>query len=147
GRAGHFPGRIEAESMVLSGYQVQRVTPWETASGGQAVACPPMQVCAATYQYHGVPGSYDIVVQYFDENDGASTFRLLVGGREVTRWTADADFPSKEPNGHTSTRRVARSVPLAPGDEIRIEGTPDGDEGAPVDYIELAPAAATLGSE
>ena len=39
GRAGHFPNRIEAESMKLDGYVVKDVTPWEDASGGKAIAC------------------------------------------------------------------------------------------------------------
>src|SRR5262249_4170936 len=47
GRAGHFAGRFEAETMVLTGYRVQDVTPWETASGGQAVTCPAKSVCSA----------------------------------------------------------------------------------------------------
>ncbi len=39
GRAGNNPDRIEAEDMQLSGYLAVDVTPWETASGGKAVAC------------------------------------------------------------------------------------------------------------
>jgi len=27
---------------------------------------------------------------------------------------------------------------LRPGDDIRIEGTPDGEEYAPLDYVEIA---------
>ena len=138
GRAGHFPGRFEAESMALKDYEVETVTPWETASGGRAVACPPMRACSATLTYRGAPGSYDLVVQYFDENDGVSTFRVLVHGREVDRWLADAELPSKEPNGHSSTRRIVRHVSLVPGDDLRVEGTPNGGERAVIDYIEIA---------
>ncbi len=39
GRAGHFPGRFEAEVARLTGYKVIDVTPWEDASGGKAVSC------------------------------------------------------------------------------------------------------------
>jgi alpha-glucuronidase len=39
GRAGHYPGRLEAEDARLTGYKVIDVTPWEDASGGKAVAC------------------------------------------------------------------------------------------------------------
>ncbi len=39
GRAGHFPGRLEAEDAHLTGYQVIDVIPWEDASGGKAVSC------------------------------------------------------------------------------------------------------------
>jgi len=140
GRAGHFPGRIEAEAMMLEGYAQMSVTPWETASGGQAVTCNAGVTCAATLKYDGAAGTYDIAVQYFDESDGASMFRLIVNGQALGEWRADRDLPSPEPNGHTSTRRTLRGVRLAAGDAIRIEGTPHGKEGAHLDYIELTPS-------
>ena len=39
GRAGHYPGRLEAEDAHLTGYKIIDVTPWEDASGGKAVTC------------------------------------------------------------------------------------------------------------
>jgi alpha-glucuronidase len=39
GRAGHYPGRLEAEDARLTGYKIIDVTPWEDASGGKAVSC------------------------------------------------------------------------------------------------------------
>jgi alpha-glucuronidase len=39
GRAGHFPGRMEAEEAHLTGYTVFDVRPWEDASRGKAVWC------------------------------------------------------------------------------------------------------------
>ncbi len=38
-RAGHYPGRLEAEDARLTGYKVIDITPWEDASGGKAVSC------------------------------------------------------------------------------------------------------------
>jgi alpha-glucuronidase len=136
---------VEAESLRLDRFVVEAVTPWETASAGQAIRCPARAgpepgrraTCAATLRFDRPAGTYDIVVQYFDENDGASTFALKAGEKLLDRWVADDEFPSATPNGHTSTRRVIRRVPLAPGDTIRLEATPDGDEGAVVDYLEL----------
>ena len=40
GRVGRFPNRIEAEAMRLDRFVVEAVTPWETASGGQAEVIP-----------------------------------------------------------------------------------------------------------
>ena len=37
----------------------------------------------------------------------------------------------------SSTRRRITGLALRPGDEIRIEGIPDGAERAPLDYIEI----------
>ena len=55
GRVSHYPGRVEAESMQLQGYTIVPVTPWEAASGGQAVTCGAAP-CAATFRYDGAPG-------------------------------------------------------------------------------------------
>jgi alpha-glucuronidase len=140
GRIGRYPNRTEAEAMLLDRYAIEAVTPWETASGGQAIRCPAAAICAATSRFAGTTGTYDIVVQYFDENDGASAFTLSVANRAIDRWVADSDLPSNVPNGHTSTRRVVRGVSLTSGDSIRIEAKPDRDEGAVVDYIEVVPA-------
>ena len=126
--------------MPLTGFQVADVTPWETASGGKAAVCNVTGGCSATFKYQGAAGRNDVVVQYFDQSDGASRFRLLVGAREVDKWAADRNLPHVESNGHTATRRTTRSVSLAPGDVIRLEVMPDSREPAPVDYIEVRPS-------
>ncbi len=137
GRVGRYPNRIEAETMQLDRFAIEPITPWETASGAQAIRCPSGH-CTATTTFRRSSGVYDLAVQYFDENDGTSTFVLSVNGRRVDAWIADDEFPSREPNGHTSTRRVLRNVPLNTGDTIRIDATPDQDEFAVVDYIEIS---------
>ena len=123
--------------MTLEGFSVAPVTPWETASGGKAAVCGQARKCSSTYRHTGDAGVYDVVVQYFDENDGAATFRLLIADREVATWVAEADLPTKDPNGHSSTRRVLRGVRLAAGDVIRIEVAADGEEGGAIDYVEI----------
>ncbi len=138
GRVGHYPGRYEAESMTLRGYVATDVTPWETASGGKAVTCPVAE-CAATMRYNGTPGWFTIRVEYFDQNDGASKFRVLVGSQMIDSWTADDRLPTRRIDGTSSTRRTISGVALRTGDEIRIEGVPDGGEHAAVDYVELLP--------
>ena len=174
GRAGDFPGRLEAEDARLSGYKVIDVQPWEDASRGKAVSCrstlsedapgahalkghgfsraalplnttwalapegPP--VCSAEWTYSGQPGTFNLAVQYFDLQGGAAKFSLLVSGKSVATWTADANLPSRRPNGDNSTRYTARGVTLKPGDVIRVEGTPDGNDPSALDYIEADPA-------
>ena len=138
GRVGHHPGRFEAESMKLEGYTVRDVTPWEAASGGKAVSCPVAR-CAATLRYQGPAGWYTINVRYFDQIDGISRFRLLVGGQLVDEWTAADRLPTRRIDSSSSARRVVRGIALRPGDEIRIEGMRDGNETAALDYIEILP--------
>ena len=77
-RVGHHPGRTEAEAMKLEGYTVRDITPWETASGGKAIACPDAK-CTAALRYDGAPGWFTLHVQYFDLNDAVSRFKLWVG--------------------------------------------------------------------
>jgi len=138
GRAGHFPNRIEAESMRLDGYQPVDVTPWETASGGKAVECPaPAQTCTASFRYHGAAGWRHLGVEYFDQNNGESRFTVYIGAQMVDQWVADDRLPSRKPDGSSSTRRLITGLALRPGDEIRIVGVPDREERAPLDYLEV----------
>lgn len=138
GRAGHFPNRVEAEGMKLEGYQVVDVRPWEAASGSKAVECAgPTRQCSASFRYEGQPGWRDLSVQYFDQNNGAARYRVFVGHQLVDEWVADDRIPSRRIDAHTSTRRRIPGLALRPGDEIRIEGFPDGGETAALDYLEI----------
>ena len=138
GRVGHYPGRVEAESMKLQGYVATDVVPPEDASGGKAVICPnQLQKCEVSYEFNGTPGWYEVDVEYFDLASGQSKFRVLIGDQEMDEWTADAQLPGMKLSADSSIRRRIAGLALRPGDEIRIEGVPDGDERAPLDYVEF----------
>jgi alpha-glucuronidase len=140
-RVGNYPNRIEAEAMELEGYEAKDVTPWETASGGQAAALTAKTGHGSiSHKFTGKPGWYDLDVAYFDENDGVSKFKLFVNNQLVDEWTADDTLPHDLPSGHTSTRHETPSIALRPDDVIRLEGTSDRGEQASVDYIEVMPA-------
>jgi alpha-glucuronidase len=141
GRIDHDPNRIVAAQMQLDGYTPVDVTPWETASGGNAYACSEHTTCTAAAHFDRTAGWYDVGVQYFDYRQGTSTFRLLLNQQIVATWTADNTLPGQAPNGDTSTRYTLRGVPLRPGDVLTIEGQPDDGEPAPIDYMEITPAA------
>jgi alpha-glucuronidase len=144
GRAGHYPGRLEAEDARLSGYKVSDITPWENASGGKAVACElnsAQKTCTAEWTYTGHAGRFNIVVQYFDLPGGVAHFTLGINGTGVVSWAADARLPSDHA-GDISTRFTARGpdgrgIELKPGDVLRVEGAPDGKDLAALDYIEI----------
>jgi alpha-glucuronidase len=57
----------------------------------------------------------------------------------VDEWIADEHFPAVKMGGDSATRRMIKGLALCPGDEIRIEGIPDGQEPAPLDYVEIDP--------
>jgi alpha-glucuronidase len=136
GRVGHHPDRIEAEAMQLNGYVPMVITPSENASGGKGVQCPARN-CSASVRFGRPAGWYEIDVQYFDQNNGVSKFQLFVGDQMVDEWAADDHLPAIEPGGDSSTRRWIPGLALRPGDEIKIVGTPDGAERAPLDYIRI----------
>jgi len=138
GRVGRHPGRVEAESMTLNGYEAKPVTPWEGASGGTAIECGTAK-CTASFKYDGAAGKRDVIVQYFDQQDGVSHFGVTVGDRPVDEWTAADRVPTRKVDSPSSSRRTIRGVDLRKGDEIRIEGIPDGRETAALDYVEIVP--------
>jgi alpha-glucuronidase len=140
GRAGHYPGRLEAEDARLTGYKVINVTPWEDASGGRAVSCEGLASCAAEWTWSGAAGRFNIVAQYFDLQGGAAKFTLSLNGQPQVSWAADAALPSRQPHGDNSIRYVMHGVALKPGDTIRVEGVPDGADPAALDYVEVESA-------
>jgi alpha-glucuronidase len=161
GRAGNYPGRLEAEDARLTGYKVIDVTPWEDASRGKAISCQgttsvvpktrqneegalapeASHLCTAEWTWSGPAAPYNIAVQYFDLQGGQASFTLFINNHPEATWKAGANLPSTHPNGDNSTRRTFENVALNPGDTIRVEGTPDGQDPAAIDYIEITPAA------
>jgi alpha-glucuronidase len=141
GRIGIYPDRIEAESMQSDGYTVVDVTPWETASAGKAVVCNRSAPCTLTTRLGRPAGSYSIAVQYFDLHPGAAQYELLLNGKSLAHWVADATLPpaAVDPHldGSTSTRFTVSDVHLRPRDTLTLRGTPNQGEPAPVDYIDI----------
>jgi alpha-glucuronidase len=141
-RVGHYPDRIEAESMRLNGYKSLKVAPKEVASGGRAAECAPSVTrCTAAFTFRGKAGAYDLAVEYFDQRTGASKFRVLVRDRVVDEWIADDHLPARAVGGDSSTRRWIKGVSLHSGDLVQIVGIPDGPERAALDYVEVHPSA------
>lgn len=142
GRVGYYPNRIAAEHMISEGYTSVTVAPWEVASNGKAVECHRPEGCTLTTKLDRPAGSYDVAVQYFDLRTGASHYELLLNGKLIAHWVADAILPpatvDKQLDGSTSTRFTVHGVAFKPGDTLQLQGVPDGEEPAPVDYIEIS---------
>jgi alpha-glucuronidase len=141
GRVGHYSDRIEAEAMQADGYTPVEVTPWETASGGKAMVCNRSAVCSLTARPGRAAADYNIGVRYFDLRTGAAQYELLLNGKPLAHWTANAVLPPAvvDPHldGSTSALFTLPKVHLKPSDTLTLRGTPDQGEPAPVDYIEL----------
>lgn len=71
--------------MQLSGYAPVDVMPWETASGGKAIACKAQDMCSAATVLKRPAGRYTIAVQYFDYLHGVSTYRLFLNKKSSQR--------------------------------------------------------------
>jgi len=136
-RVGNYPDRIEAEAMQLAGYSIVNVVPRENASGGKAIECLQPRGCKASFRFTRDAGWYEIDVVYFDQSNGDSSFRVLVCNQLVDEWEANDTLPATKIGGDSSMRRRIRGLALRPGDEIRIVGTPDMEEHAPLDYVEI----------
>ena len=143
GRVGKYPGRVEAETMKLDGYQEKPAVPWESASGGKVVTCASSR-CNASFRYDGSAGWRTINVRYLDMPNGVSRFRVWVAGQLVDEWTAADRFPARKLDGAASCKRVISGIALRPGDEIRVEGAPDGGDPAAIDYVEITPPSPKL---
>lgn len=129
GRVGHYPDRIEAEAMQMTGYKPVDVNPWETASGGKAVRCDVAAGCSLSAPVSKPAGTYDIAVQYYDTWRGVSKYDLQVNGKSFAHWQADDTLPPAQfnpsPDGQDSTRYVAHGIALKPGDTLTLKAVPD----------------------
>ena len=145
GRVGNHPWRIEAEDMILDGYELEAVQPVVSASKGLAiVASAGVEEAWATVEMPYESGTYNIAVNYFDTAIGNSTWELHIGDEEVGMWFGDAEYrighsPSFNINGVSGKRITFENVRVLKGDAIKIVGRPDGLERAALDYISLLP--------
>ncbi|KAB5581043.1 alpha-glucuronidase A [Coniochaeta sp. 2T2.1] len=145
GRVGHHPWRIEAESMAMEGYKVVDVTPFEMASNFRA-AVTSSNTTAGTLSAT-VPsdsGRYDLAVNYYDVIGGRAKWEVFLGDRLVGSWRGDNEdklghAPSTMLDGHSATRVTFGGVEVKKGDVLKIVGSPDGIEAAPVDYVSFLP--------
>src|SRR5215475_4156634 len=116
--------RIQAEDMTKTNYETNTFE-GETCARATSTALGNVRTT-----FTGSSGTHDIVVRYFDENDGQATFSLRVGGVVIGSWTANVDV-------HTWKTRTFTRVSVANGAEIRVEGARQAGEYARVDYVEI----------
>ena len=150
GRVGYHPWRIEAESMTLDGYQTYAVQPFEMASGATAIVTSSNSssgTVSTTLQYPA--GIYTVAVNYYDLIGGRSQYRIYLNDRQIGQWEGNNEdtlghAPSTYLDGHSATRISFENVEVNEGDELRIVGTPDGIEPAPLDYVAILPVGGVV---
>lgn len=144
-RVGSHPWRVEAESMTLDGYQTYTVSPFETASGSVAIVTTSNDTVGTAITTLDFPsGTYDLAVNYYDLYGGQSQWQVYLNEQEVGKWVGDSEdvlshTPSIYLDGHSATRIKFRGVQINKGDILKIVGTPDRVEPAPLDYVAVLP--------
>ena len=131
-----IPNRIEAEAMELDGYEPKDVTPWETASGGQAAA-----LTAKDQPRHDQPQvrrqarlvrPRRRLLRRKRRRLEVQALRRRPARRRVDRRRHAAPRPTQRP--HLDAPQDRRASHSAPDDVIRLEATSDRGEQAVVDY-------------
>lgn len=144
-RVGQHPWRIEAESMSLDGYKTYTVSPFETASGSVAIVTSSNTTTGtATAKVNFSSGIYDLAINYYDLYGGQSRWQVYLNNQKVGEWLGDSEStlshtPSIYLDGHSATRIKFRGIHFSKGDILKVVGTPDGVEPAPLDYVSLLP--------
>ena len=132
--------RTEAESMDVMGYFVESNS---NASGGQLLRTNSSGI--AKSQFSGASGYYNIIVAYYEENDGVSTISASLGDTELDSWQLTQDLGSHIVSGQNrAVRTVATQVQIDTGDELRLEGIRVDGEHARLDYVEFVPVSAPI---
>ncbi len=125
----------EAEDMHLRGYRAEHVGD-DIASGGEVIKLTAHNGHASV-KFDGPTGDYDILVGYYDENDGHSMARVKVGGETVDTWTFDELTGSRFASADNFRERKIEDVHIEAGERIKLSGWFDHYEYARFDYIKV----------
>lgn len=131
------PQIIEAEDMTLTNYVVNTNS---SASGGSLIKLAGAGLTGdAVCSFPDSSGIYDLKVFYYDENDGACTFNVYVGGEKLATWVANQDLGSPDPVAQTRTSRTIEGIEIDKGTQFRLEAVQNNQEWGRYDDIEITP--------
>lgn len=130
--------RVEAESMSLSTYSVEFN---DSASEGALISLlqgDNTDIGTAAFEFTGESALYDIVVGYYDENDGVSEVTVTQNDTVLDSWSLDEDLPGGLANSETATtREIATGVNVDTGDSFTLTGVEGTNEKTRIDYIDF----------
>ncbi len=127
--------RVEAESMTLSGtYSIDNNS---NSSSGAHLRTHKGNNLTADTTFTGETGLYDIVIGYYDRQDGVAQYTLSREGEQIDSWLADQGTSSYL--RESLATHTLPSVVLNSGDSISIHAIKDGTDNGFLDYIEFAP--------
>ncbi len=127
--------RVEAEKFDLSGFKKVNL---KVAENKKAIMREGDGEHRADYDFKGATGTYDILIDYFDESDGESELTLAINGKAIETWEWDDSNVHHHATKDNATTRVIENVRIKKGDEISLIGEDDGKEPLRIDAVEFA---------
>ncbi|NET05732.1 MAG: hypothetical protein F6K16_13710 [Symploca sp. SIO2B6] len=128
---------IEAENMNLTNYRVESGINFASGNGFISLLDTDTTQGAATTQFTGATGVYNVVVGYFDEDDGESSLSLSVGENSYN-WTLDQNLGDSSVSSNNLVQRtIATGLHIDSGETITLTGIANHHEFARVDYIKF----------
>ena len=148
--------RIEAESMNLSlppnappgstPFRIEATKLTQFSSGGKLISLKNGgvdEIGFATYTFpDNLPSTnkYDVIVGYYDENDGVAQLEVKQGNTVLVSWLLNQNLGNADPVPQTFVRRkVAAAISILPGTLFQIKGIENLAEKARIDYLEFIP--------
>ena len=83
---------------------------------------------AASFEFDGGTGLYNIVIDTFDENDGVGQIDLEQNGDRLDSFRLDQQLGSNVADDKTNVSLEISDVYVSAGDEFRIKGIEQGNE-------------------
>jgi hypothetical protein len=137
--------RVEAESTTRVMYRTESVS---SASGGRVISLVgglPSEMGLASYNFNGVSGTYNVVIGYYDENDGVGQLQVRKGNSLLSSWSLNQNRGSASPDARSfTTRTVATNLSINRGENFNILGIENASEPVRVDYLEFIPVATSV---
>lgn len=136
--------RYSAPDFELSGgYRLETNAAGSTGSILSLIGGEENEQGTASVEFSGLTGRYNIVLSYFDENDGQGRIRLRQNGNLIADILQNQQLGGSTANSDTATSTTLVSVMVEGGDIFEIEGVeqsaPGAGEHARVDYLEFVP--------
>ncbi|MEN8130314.1 MAG: carbohydrate-binding protein [Pseudomonadota bacterium] len=143
---------IEAEDFALNAYRIENNP---IASGGKLISLrnpnAPQNSPSngtATTRFKGLSGTYTVVINYLDEEDGSAQLGLKVGGVNIDSWSLDQSLGSGDPLTKLPfTARTIGNVSIKRGDVVTLSGSRDNSEHARVDFVQFIHLASRMQAE
>ncbi|MEM9484760.1 MAG: NF038122 family metalloprotease [Cyanobacteria bacterium P01_F01_bin.116] len=137
------PIRMEAEAMTLSGYQTEYTS---VASNNGLILTGSSGT--ATAAFTGDNGYYNVIVAYYDENDGLGRLSASLAGVELDNWQLNQNLGSSLPDSkNLVTRTIATQIQVQNGAILELQGLREYNEFARIDYVEFIPVSAPVSNQ